>query len=84
MRLYGVKMRQIEGIPFDVRITVDIDEAILNELPTLMGETKTRPAVSKAVSEYVKRRKAQEFGRLLREGEFDYPVTNEQIEEQDV
>ena len=67
-----------------MRVTVDIDVAVLKELLKLMGEKKKGPAVSKAVSEYVKRRKAQEFGRLLREGEFDYPVTNEQIEEQDV
>ena len=67
-----------------MRITVDIDEAVLNELVRLMGEKKRSPAVSKAIVEYVKRRKAREFGRLLREGAFDYPLTNEDIEKQDV
>ena len=67
-----------------MRITVDVDEAVLNELVRLMGEKKRSPAVSKAVVEYVKRRKAKEFGRLLREGVFDYPRTNEEIEKQDV
>ena len=67
-----------------MRITVEIDEEILNELVKLLGEKKKSPAVSKAVVEYVRRRKAQEFGRLLREGRFDYPHTNEEIEKHDV
>jgi hypothetical protein len=48
-----------------------------------MGEKKKGPAVSKAIAEYVKRRKARELGRLLREGSFDYPLTNEEVEKQD-
>lgn len=66
-----------------MRITVDIEESVLNELVKLMGEKKKSPAVSKAVVEYVKRRKASEFGKLLREGAFDYPLTNEEVEQQD-
>jgi Arc/MetJ family transcription regulator len=66
-----------------MRITVDIDDAILDELVTITGETKKSPAVAKAVEEFVKRRKAREFGRMLREGYFDYPSTNEEIEQQD-
>ncbi len=42
------------------------------------------PAISKAVEEFVKRKKAREFGRMLREGAFDYPTTNEAIEKMDV
>lgn len=67
-----------------MRITVDLDESVLAELLRLMGEKKKGPAVSKAVVEYVKRRKARELGRLLREGSFDYPLTNEEVERQDV
>ena len=67
-----------------MRISVDIDEAILKELLQLLGERNKPSAVNKAVVEFVKRRKAQEFGRLLREGRIDYPVTNEEIERQDI
>jgi hypothetical protein len=66
-----------------MRITVEIDTSVLDELVKLVGEKKKGPAVAKAVNEYVKRRKAQHFGWLLREGRFDYPRTNEQIEAQD-
>ena len=41
---------------------------------------KKSPAVSKAVVDYVKRRKAKELGRVLREGGFDYALTNDEIE----
>ncbi len=63
-----------------MRITVDIDDAVLDDLAKITGENKRSPAVARAVTEYVKRQKAKEFARLLREGDFDYPVTNEEME----
>ncbi len=63
-----------------MRITVDISEDILEELTKMTGENKMSPAVSKAVTEFVKRAKAKEFARALREGEFDYPMTNDEVE----
>jgi hypothetical protein len=36
--------------------------------------------VAFAVNEYLKREKAKEFGKMLREGAFDYPATNDEIE----
>ncbi|MBA4148191.1 MAG: DUF2191 domain-containing protein [Verrucomicrobia bacterium] len=63
-----------------MRISVDIPEEILTELTKMMGETKMSPAVSKAVIEFVKRQKAKEFGRLMREGAFDFPMTNDELE----
>lgn len=67
-----------------MRITVDIEESILNDLVGMMGESKKSPAVARAVTEFVKRQKAKEFGRLLRQGAFDYPAVNEEIEKQDI
>jgi metal-responsive CopG/Arc/MetJ family transcriptional regulator len=63
-----------------MRITVDIEDDVLDELSKMTGESKKSPAIAKAVTEYVKRQKAKEFVRLLREGDFDYPSTNEEIE----
>jgi len=65
-----------------MRITVDIDEATLEDLSRITGESKKSPAIALAVGEYVKREKAREFGKLLREGSFDYPSTNDEIEKQ--
>jgi len=63
-----------------MRITIDIDESILAEVEKITGEKKRSPAVARIVEEYVKKARAKEFGRRLREGAFDYPVTNEEIE----
>ena len=63
-----------------MRITVDIDDETLSDLTAITGETKMSPAVARAVAEFIKREKAKEFGKLLREGSFDYPATNDEIE----
>jgi len=63
-----------------MRITVDIDDEILSDLSALTGESKKSPAVALAVSEFVKYKRARQFGKLLREGSFDYPSTNDEIE----
>ena len=67
-----------------MRITVDISNEIIADLMKITGEKMKSPAISKAVEEFVKRKKAREFGRMLREGEFDYPGDNEDIEKLDV
>jgi hypothetical protein len=66
-----------------MRISVEIEESQLKELLRLTGESKMSPAVSKVVSEFINRKKAREFGRLLREGAFDYGATNGEVEAQD-
>lgn len=67
-----------------MRITVDIEKDILEDLIRITGDSKKSPAVVKAVADFVRRHKAREFGRMLREGSFDYPATNEEVEQQDV
>jgi Arc/MetJ family transcription regulator len=66
-----------------MRITVDFEETELAELLKVTGETKKSSAVNKAVTEFLNRKKAKEFGRLLREGDFDFDFTNEDVEKQD-
>ncbi len=66
-----------------MRVTVDIEESILKDLVGIMGETKRSPAIARAVTEFVKRTKAKEFGKKLMEGYFDYPSTNEEAESLD-
>ncbi len=66
-----------------MRVSVEIDEATLNALRRLTGETKMSPAISRAVTEFVRRQRVREFGRLLREDAFDYPLTNDQVESAD-
>jgi Arc/MetJ family transcription regulator len=53
-----------------MRITVDLDESLLDDLSRITGEKKKSPAVARAVAEFVRMEKRREFGRLLREGAF--------------
>jgi len=66
-----------------MRMTVDLDEKTLEELLKITGQKKNSPAVAFAVRDFVNRKKAKDFGRMLREGKFDYPATNEEIESLD-
>jgi Arc/MetJ family transcription regulator len=67
-----------------MRMTVDLDEKTLDELQKVTGLKKNSPAVAFAVRDFLNRKKARDFGRMLREGKFDYPATNEEVEERDV
>jgi hypothetical protein len=64
-------------------MTVDIDEKTMGELLKVTGHSKNSPAVAFAVRDFVNRKKAKDFGRMLREGKFDYPATNDDIETRD-
>lgn len=67
-----------------MRMTVDIDEKTLDELLKVTGHKKNSPAVAFAVRDFINRKKAKDFGRMLREGKFDYPATNTETEALDV
>ena len=67
-----------------MRITVELDKKNLGDLLKVTGHKKNSPAVAFAVRDFINRRKAKDFGRMLREGKFDYPATNEEIEARDL
>ena len=64
-------------------MTVEIDEKTMDELAKVTGIKKNSPAVAFAVRDFLNRKKAKDFGRMLREGKFDYPATNEETESRD-
>ncbi len=65
-------------------MTVEIEEDALDELIKVTGIKKSSPAVAFAVRDFINRKKAKDFGRMLREGKFDYPATNDEIENRDI
>lgn len=56
---------------------MDIEEEVLDELLKITGDRSKSPAVAKAVTEFVRRKQARDFGRMLREGVFDYPAPSQ-------
>ncbi len=67
-------MTQIEGEHPDMRITVDIEEDVLAELLKITGDKNKSAAVARAATDFVRRKQAREFGKMIREGVFDYPA----------
>jgi len=67
-----------------MRLTVELDVKTLDELLKVTGHRKNSPAVAFAVRDFLNRKKARDFGRMLREGRFDYPATNDELEKRDV
>lgn len=53
---------------------MEIDDAVMGELMRITGLRTKSAAVARAAEEYVRRIKAKELGRLIREGAFDYPA----------
>ena len=67
-----------------MRITIDIDEETLAEVIRFTGESKKGPAVVKAATDFLRRKKVSDYARRVMEGEFqDYPLTNDEIEASD-
>ena len=67
-----------------MRMTVELDEKSVDELLKVTGHKKNSPAVAFAVRDFLNRKNARDFGRMLREGKFDYPATNEETEARDI
>lgn len=59
---------------YSMRITVDIEDDVLTDLMKITGDKNKSPAVARAVTEFVRRKQAREFGRMIREDVFDYPA----------
>ncbi len=63
----------------NTRVTVDLDGATIARVMAITGEKHKSPAIAKAVTDFVNRATAKEFGARLREGAFDYPMSDEEI-----
>lgn len=62
-----------------MRITVEIEEYSLKHIMAYTGESKKSLAVAKYVEEFIHRQQAKSFGKMIMDGEFDYPAAPQQI-----
>ena len=60
-----------------MKTTVFLDKKSLAELLKLTSQKNYSLAVAFAVRSFIHRKKSKDFGRMLREGVFDYPASNE-------
>ncbi|MBI4324605.1 MAG: type II toxin-antitoxin system VapB family antitoxin [Chloroflexi bacterium] len=67
-----------------MRITIDIDVADLKQIQKITGQKKKSPAVSQALSQFLKLQERQKFLDRALGGQTDYAVSNEELEARDV
>ena len=67
-----------------MRITVEIDAAELKQIQKATGLKKKSPAVSQALSDYLKLQQRHQFIERVLAGQTDFSLTNEALEARDV
>jgi hypothetical protein len=67
-----------------MRITVDIEASELRRIQKVTGQKKMSPAVSQALSEFLKLQERQKFIERALSGQTDFALTNEELEARDV
>ena len=67
-----------------MRITVEIDAKELKQIQKATGQKKKSPAVSKALSDYIRMQERRAFIERALAGKTNYSLTNEELEARDV
>lgn len=63
-----------------MRVSVEIEESLVQEIMEITGETKMSAGIAKAAELFANRKKAVAIIRSLRENPLDYAYTNDEIE----
>jgi Arc/MetJ family transcription regulator len=67
-----------------MRITVEIDAFDLKEIQKATGQQKKSPAVSHALSEFLRFQQRQKFIDRVLSGKTDFTLSNDMLEARDV
>jgi len=67
-----------------MRITVEIDADQLRQIQRITRQKKKSPAISQALSEFIRQEQKQQFLERVLSGQTDYTLTNEELEARDL
>ncbi len=67
-----------------MRITVEIDASQLRQIQKATGQKKRSPAVSKALSDYMRMQEKRALIERALAGKINYSLTNDELEARDV
>jgi Arc/MetJ family transcription regulator len=67
-----------------MRITFEINANDLKQIQKITGQKKKSPAVSRALTDYLRMRERRAFIEKALTGHTDYALTNEELEARDV
>jgi hypothetical protein len=66
-----------------MRVTIDIDANALSRIQTITGQKKKSPAISQALSTFLRQQQKQRFIEKALSGGTDFALTNEELEASD-
>ena len=66
-----------------MRLTIEIDADDMTRIQRITGEKKKSPAVSRALTEFLKLRERRDFIKRVLAGKTDFSSSNEQLETRD-
>lgn len=64
-----------------MRITLEISPTTLKKIMAVTKEDKKSPAVAKALDDYLRIQNLKDFSKMIQNNEFDFPLTNKDLEE---
>lgn len=67
-----------------MRITIDVDASDLKQIQKTTGQKKKSPAISQALTEYLRMQEKKRFIEKVLTGQTDFSLTNEELEARDV
>jgi Arc/MetJ family transcription regulator len=66
-----------------MRVTIEIDANELSKIQKITGQKKKSPAISQALSTYLRQQQKQRFIEKALSGGTDFALTNEELEARD-
>ena len=67
-----------------MRITIEVDATELKQIQKITGQKKKSPAVTQALSEFLRHQEREHFIERAMTGGMDYSLTNEELEARDI
>ena len=82
MRLAGMK-QSIISLPLKMRITIEVDANALRQIQKLTRQKKKSPAVTQALSDFIRLHERKQFVERALSGQTDFSSTNDELEARD-
>jgi Arc/MetJ family transcription regulator len=67
-----------------MRLTIEIDASELRQIQKITGQKKKSPAITQALSQFLRQQRRRKFIERVLSGGTDYSLTNDQLEARDV
>lgn len=67
-----------------MRLTIEIDADDLSRIQKITGEKKKSPAVARALTEFLDRRRRSQFVERVLAGKTDFSLSNQVLESRDL